>query len=419
MLKLELIRGAENANGVRPEARVHSRQARFVIGRDPKCDWPIPDRALALSARHCEIVLVDGRQVLKDLSTNGTFVNGARKRLSADHVLADGDRIAMGHYLIAVELAPDAGPPAPANAKTVARLARRGGDPAAMVSDWQRADVSAPVPSLDMNSGFTRISKPWLDTSADSSLYSAMDSLLDTSPVTATVPNPGVPSFDETAPPAPLGASAPSEVDDVLHGLAAGLGVTVEELGVANPVVAAQRVARLLRVAVLALHHQLLIQARQLQAMGSDSTRALQASQSARLRMAAGPHEVVKALLGAGIDSDAMLVRAHIELGQHAQRMLAAFGAASERLADQLDPATFERAARGPQDTYGADDARDSQDSMLDAEHPARLWQNYATLWAAPGDGDRKSWPDGFVEAAWALLAATYDDPHLLDKPAG
>jgi len=78
MLLLKLVRGAERASGVQPLVQVPARQPRFVIGRDPKCDWPINDRELALSARHCEIVVARGQMVLRDLSTNGTFVNGVR-----------------------------------------------------------------------------------------------------------------------------------------------------------------------------------------------------------------------------------------------------------------------------------------------------------------------------------------------------
>ena len=48
MLLLKLVRGAEFAAGVRTLVQVQSQLARFVIGRDPKCDWPIPDRELAL-----------------------------------------------------------------------------------------------------------------------------------------------------------------------------------------------------------------------------------------------------------------------------------------------------------------------------------------------------------------------------------
>ncbi|MCL4699360.1 MAG: FHA domain-containing protein, partial [Burkholderiaceae bacterium] len=134
MLSLKIVRGAENADGVRPIVNIPPDQARFVVGRDPACDWPIADRQLALSARHCEIVRVEGRQVLRDTSTNGTFVNDARERLPADHVLRHGDRLRLGSYVVEVSVVSDvAAAGAAAPAATSAPVApRRGGDPAAM-----------------------------------------------------------------------------------------------------------------------------------------------------------------------------------------------------------------------------------------------------------------------------------------------
>ena len=108
MLSLKLVSGAENAEKVQLVANVPPAAERFIIGRDPKCDWPIADRLRALSARHCEIVRIEGRHVLRDTSTNGTSVNGARERLPADHLLRHGDRIHLGSYVIEVSVVPDA-----------------------------------------------------------------------------------------------------------------------------------------------------------------------------------------------------------------------------------------------------------------------------------------------------------------------
>ncbi len=393
MLLLKLVRGAERASGVRLLAEVHSQLARFVIGRDPKCDWPIPDRELALSARHCEIVRVGAQHVLRDLSTNGTFVNGSRKRLADDHVLHHGDRIALGSYLVEVSVASDADEaPQPTVVRT--RIVPRGGDPAAMVgADWQQPEASNAAPSLEMNSGFTRISKPWLDTSAEQSS------------VFATVPNVSSRGFEDTGAAsevAALGAPASTPelpqglAGEVLLGLAEGLGLNPKALGALQPAEAAQRVARLLRVAIFALHHQLSLQSRQMRELGSRATSGLAGSPSARLRMAPGPQDAVAALLAAQGDGEAMIVRAHGELGQHSQRILAAFEATCERLAEQLDPNTLEQLAQG-------------------ADDPARLWRTYGALWKALGVAQSKSWREGFVEASFTHLATTYDET----PPAG
>jgi type VI secretion system FHA domain protein len=396
MLLLKIMHGAERAAGVRTLAEVHSGQARFVIGRDPKCDWPIPDRELALSARHCEIVRVGTKQVLRDLSTNGTFVNGSRKRLAGDHVLRHGDRIVLGSFLVEVSVVSDAAEkPHEAPART--RLVRRGGDPAAMVgTDWQQAEVALGAPHLEMNSGFTRISKPWLDTSSDQSS------------VFATVPNVRPSTFEDTGAPSesgglgpPTGVGArPAELStQVLQALAAGLGVPVTALPSAQPAEAAQRVGRLLRVAMYALHHQLQLQSRQMRELGSRATNHLGGSPAAALRLAPGPQDAVGALLGAGGDGEAMLVRAHGELGQHTQRILAAFESTCVRLAEHLDPATVEQLAQGDED-------------------PGRLWRTYAGLWQAMGLAEGKSWPEGFVDVAFMHLATSYDETPASAPPS-
>src|SRR6185503_12713187 len=66
------------------------------IGRHPHCDLRFDaDRELDVSSRHATVLLQEEMFLLRDLgSTNGTFVNG--KRLTADHVLANGDEIQFG-----------------------------------------------------------------------------------------------------------------------------------------------------------------------------------------------------------------------------------------------------------------------------------------------------------------------------------
>lgn len=418
MLSLKLVRGAENADGVRLVVHVPPDQERFVIGRDPSCDWPIADKRLALSARHCEIVRIEGRPVLRDTSTNGTSVNDARERLPADHVLRHGDRIALGSYLIEVAVVSDAAAaPAKAAPAAAAPAPRRGGDPAAMVgTDWQRAGTPArsSSASADVKTGLTRISKP-PPRSAEA------EAPLMVSPP-RTEGGPGTPRGLDAAPGAAVGSGAgvarvagvvggvvgsggalrepvrraPPGTTDVLQRLAGGLGVPVEALGATDPALAAERVARLLRVAVLSLHRQLAAQAKQLRELGSQAP--LARSESARLRMAAGPEEALAALLACGDEAEAALVRAHSELGQHAQRLLAAFNATGVRMGEQLAPASLEKSAEGAGD-------------------PVRLWKIYCSLWTALGIGVGKSWTASYGEAASSYLVAAYDDPRLPDKP--
>lgn len=103
MFVLRIVRGLDFAAGAPTHFALPAAPARVVIGRDPRNDWALPDETLALSARHCEIVVGPQGAVLRDLSTNGTFVNGAASRMAQEHPLAAGDAFDLGPYRLAVE----------------------------------------------------------------------------------------------------------------------------------------------------------------------------------------------------------------------------------------------------------------------------------------------------------------------------
>ncbi|HVV93446.1 MAG TPA: FHA domain-containing protein, partial [Hyphomicrobiales bacterium] len=84
------------------------------LGRDQHLDWTLPDPSRFISGKHCEVRWHDGGYWLHDVSTNGTFLNGADHRLQAPHRLRNGDRLAIGHYIVAVGLdGEEAAAPAP------------------------------------------------------------------------------------------------------------------------------------------------------------------------------------------------------------------------------------------------------------------------------------------------------------------
>ncbi|MGO4715587.1 type VI secretion system-associated FHA domain protein TagH [Bradyrhizobium sp. 2TAF24] len=74
------------------------------IGRDRHLDWTLPDPARLISGKHCEVHYRDGGYWLHDVSTNGTFLNGADQRMRGPHRLRSGDRLVIGHYIIGVEV---------------------------------------------------------------------------------------------------------------------------------------------------------------------------------------------------------------------------------------------------------------------------------------------------------------------------
>jgi predicted component of type VI protein secretion system len=76
------------------------------IGRHTSNDWVLRDPDRYVSGRHAEIEHRGGVWLLRDTSTNGTFVNDGDEALGPDrlHQLSSGDRLRIGEYEIEVEI---------------------------------------------------------------------------------------------------------------------------------------------------------------------------------------------------------------------------------------------------------------------------------------------------------------------------
>jgi type VI secretion system protein ImpI len=84
--------------------RFQARNRGFEIGRDQHLDWTLPDPSRYVSGRHCEVRFEEGAYWLYDVSSNGTYLNGSMQRMKSPYQLVDGDRLAIGNYIIAVEV---------------------------------------------------------------------------------------------------------------------------------------------------------------------------------------------------------------------------------------------------------------------------------------------------------------------------
>ncbi len=88
------------------------------VGRKRSMDWCLPDPSLRISGHHFDITHRDGSYWISDVSTNGTYLQGQSHRLQGAYLLQGGERLVVGHYIIAADLirgqaqAPLAGPPA-------------------------------------------------------------------------------------------------------------------------------------------------------------------------------------------------------------------------------------------------------------------------------------------------------------------
>ena len=138
-LTLAIENEARLADGGPLSVRVTGRRG-IDIGRDQHLDWTLPDPNRFISGKHCEIRYRDGGYWLHDVSSNGTFVNGSDKRMSEPHRLRNGDRLEIGHYIVAVSI--DGEEEAPRE-----EPAPRRSDPGEL---WGVADEAPPIPASDL-----------------------------------------------------------------------------------------------------------------------------------------------------------------------------------------------------------------------------------------------------------------------------
>lgn len=78
----------------------------YVIGRGADANWVLPDPDRMLSKHHCVLEFRGGGWQVRDLSTNGTFINHAQVPVGRDQVkpLENGDRLRMGAYEIELRM---------------------------------------------------------------------------------------------------------------------------------------------------------------------------------------------------------------------------------------------------------------------------------------------------------------------------
>ncbi|MEM1046327.1 MAG: type VI secretion system-associated FHA domain protein TagH [Pseudomonadota bacterium] len=117
----------------------------FDVGRDTHLDWTLPDPNRHVSGKHCEVRFEDGGYALYDVSTNGTFLNGAGDRVKSPYRLRNGDRLTIGHYVISVEIS---GIDEAAGAAEAPQAAPQTPDPAAEA--WTPAPQPAAFESNDI-----------------------------------------------------------------------------------------------------------------------------------------------------------------------------------------------------------------------------------------------------------------------------
>ena len=152
---------------------------RFVLGRASDCDWTLPDPERRISNVHCAVEFSEGHWLLRDLSTNGTFLNNVPNPIGRGQTrpLRDGDRVRLGAYELACRVEHDA-------AHDDARRQPANVISAPIAPHAQHADIfSAPLPGLSpaggMERGFAQLpsggasTMQQTPTSSDADIFSA------------------------------------------------------------------------------------------------------------------------------------------------------------------------------------------------------------------------------------------------------
>jgi type VI secretion system FHA domain protein len=77
-----------------------------TIGRSRNSTWALLDNDFLISRIHAEIYADNGQYFVADKSTNGLFLNHARKALGFGEAtpLRNGDQMHLGHYTLAIAL---------------------------------------------------------------------------------------------------------------------------------------------------------------------------------------------------------------------------------------------------------------------------------------------------------------------------
>ena len=101
------IRNVDRLDNGMPREFVLTRRG-AMIGRAATCDWSLPDPRNYISSRHGEITYRDGFYHWNDISTNGTFLNGAPERMANPRRIEHGDLFLIGHYEVTAALTGEA-----------------------------------------------------------------------------------------------------------------------------------------------------------------------------------------------------------------------------------------------------------------------------------------------------------------------
>ena len=390
--------------------RVEVKGRGLDLGRDAHLDWTLPDPSRSISSKHCEIRFRDGGYWLHDVSTNGTFVNGAQYRLDAPYLLRDGDRLSIGPYIIAVAVQ---GQRAPATAS---------GSAAAAPADVWGAVGEAAAPE---DRGAYRVQEQrqrtpdFLDFAASMapsapaaglSVPPSLDDWLSPKPTPSQIAAPATPatltprraaSQQISIAEALSGegrAAAATSGGDVIIRIAQAAGIPEGAIAGRDPDAIADAIGSAIRLTALNLAQLLSSRAESKTLMRSSSRTMVRALENNPLKFTGSPEEALAIMFGpptrSYLDARAAIESSFADIKSHEVLTFGAMQAALEALFDDLAPERIDRSVESDRGLGG-----------LVGSRKAKLWDVYVERWRA-----KTKRSDGrLLEAYMALFAQAYD----------
>ncbi len=414
------------------------------IGRDQHLDWCLPDPSRAVSGRHCEIRFRDGGYWLSDVSTNGTFVNGNSQRVQSPYRLQQGDRLEIGHYLIAVaiegaEAAPREHEPPPARAASATELWASTGDEAPPIPrkdllppsklrpvkadfiDWA-SDIPTPAAGPAQAAPPERQGAPenwdWaphqpkpqpvieplppIPTPRRPDLpppqanpWSAPDEAAPPDwPAAAATARPPAPAAPQPVAPAPA-AISPAEF---VQRFARGAGLPAEALAWQDPGAFAEELGGLMRVVAVELKQLLAARAESKRIARSTNQTMIQALDNNPLKFSPTIEDALKLLFGRPTSGYLTAQKAFEEsfkdLKTHQVKTYSAMQHALRMLVEDLEP-------QAVADSLGQERGLEA----LIGSRKGRMWDAYVARWEAK----TAPYEDGLVDAFMLYFAECYD----------
>ncbi len=380
--------------------RVEVKGRGLDIGRDAHLDWTLPDPSRYVSSKHCEIRFRDGGYWLHDVSTNGTFVNGAQFRLDAPHLLRNGDRLNIGPYIIAVAVEGQAAPYASAPPAAHADVWGAVGE-AAAPDDRAAYRVQKPAhPAADFLDFASSVAPAAPMGDAFAMPAAADDSWLRAPPAAppAPAPPPAAPSPRRPASP-PAAVAAPfAPAAEVIARIAAAAGIPERAIAGRDPNVLADEIGLALRLTAENLAQLLSSRAESKTLMRSSSRTMIRALENNPLKFTGSADEALAIMFGPPtrnyLDARATIESSFTDLKTHQILTFGAMQGALDALFEDLAPEKIDRSVE-PDRGLGA----------IVGSRKAKLWDIYVERWRA-----KTKRADGrLLEAFMALFAEAYD----------